>query len=1206
MFRIFKVLKKSLSPLPLIMVVSFVGSLVVWFFGEKLRWKSFQPFAEGDMRFWVALCLLVLGLVLMTVMIVRAVRARLASREKKERREPTLEELEAEAMDTAFAKAVAVIRSRWSRGGRSIYGLPWFLVLGKHAAGKTSIIENGDMRFPIDHEIRAELATLGERDAKEFITWRVAGNEAVLLDIDGHQFVPHEERTGVQSVLWDRFLTNLQKIRPRRPINGVILAVDMLEFSHFSMASREEYANLVRRTVNDLVERLGTRLTVHIVFTKMDQLAGFTGFFEGLRAVDRENLFGFHFLYEGRHTPAWDEQFVEQYAEFCKKIHRLTTRQLLDQKTPRNRREAFTFYRTLLGLEAPMSAFLKGALTADKFSTPPLVRGVYFASNRQENAPQNVFLEAVGQRYMLPQPLYGTSQGASYPFFITQFFKKAVFPEAGLSGNNVKVEKRYRSRLMLAFFGSAAACVIGAIYWSAQYNKNLALAENVLERTEVYASLGQSVRNDPTGQQLLDPLNTIRDATFEFDDFREVSAATAQLTLYQGREIGPIADAAYRTILNDQFAPVLLGGVEQKLRQVCPKGSDEELEYLRVYRMMGELEGRDNRVIDKYFGDFWQTNFEAQGEVQEQLNSHLDYMLEKVPAAYETDPALVLSAQENLGRLTPYRRVYANLRALSERQLPNPIEFQSSIGASFGIVYQASTVGEVSTEEAEEAKAEDSTSVTPECGQISEQVFARGPFEVPRIFTAPEYKAFFVPQVERVAQIAADDLWVLGQLESTNYSDEDFLEIQRNLREVYVDDYVRTWRQSLNALEVRDFDDIRDATESLRALSGPDNPIRRIARLVVNNSTIYEPEGEILEGTEASANELPIEPNRAAGLQIFENFSEIRGMLEARGEGGESNMDQIGEALASLYDYMKSVRDAPEPSVRALELSIQRAELTGEDPIYVLSRIAERAPAPFNTHLRHVADEAWRVIMVGATEELNRKWHEEIYGDYQRLIAGRYPFDRESDQDLPVEDFEEFFRPGGILESFYQQELLVFVDETTGEPRIIDGQSLAVDAEFAGSLRSAIDITRSFFDASGDLSIEFSVATAGMSANLSRAVLNFEGQVVINTHGPSRPITIIWPNAIDQSPSSRIDISPLAGTGSTVSRQYNGPWSWLRLYDSASKSNLDNNSVDLYFGNANGQTATFRLRPEARINPFFNSPLSSFELPSHLRSAPEG
>ena len=214
-----------------------------------------------------------------------------------------------------------------------------------------------------------------------------------------------------------------------------------------------------------------------------------------------------------------------------------------------------------------------------------------------------------------------------------------------------------------------------------------------------------------------------------------------------------------------------------------------------------------------------------------------------------------------------------------------------------------------------------------------------------------------------------------------------------------------------------------------------------------------------------------------------------------------------------------------------------------------MKRIAERTPAPFDQHLRHVADEAWRIVMVSATEELNRKWHDEIYGDYQRLIAGKYPFDRTSEVDLPVEDFEEFFKPSGILESFYEKELLIFVDETTGEPRIIDGQSLAVDTNFATDLRKAVEITKSFFDASGELSVEFKVQTVRMSANLSRSVLNFEGQVIINSHGPSKPITIIWPNIINGPTSSRVDMSPLAGTGRTIGRQYDGSWSWLRLYD---------------------------------------------------------
>lgn len=1191
-------LAKIFSLLPLSVVLSFVFASLIYFWGTKLGARGFYPFRDADVRYWSSLGLLLLGLVLLLVLIIRTVLRWRASRNKKEKREPTLEELEAGAVDQVFERALKVIRNRWSGRGRKVYGLPWYLVIGKQDAGKSSIIENGDMRFPIDHEISAEIAQIGDYEARDFVTWRVSGNEAVLLDMAGEFFIPHEERSSVQKVIWDRFLTNLQKARPRRPLNGVILAIDLLEFSAYTQAQREQYANLVRRTIDDLVERLGTRLTIHVALTKLDQLAGFEDFFEGLSAADRERLFGFHFLYEGTHTPQWPDQLEEQYAAFLKVLEGFIKRRLLTLKTARSRQEAFTFYRELVGIKAPLNAFMANGLAPDKFSTAPLVRGIYFVSNTQENAPRNVFLEAVGQRYALAPPLYGTSQGANFPYFVTKFFKGAVFPEAGLAGNNQRVETRYKRRLGLAFGLGIIGCLVGGLYWNSRYTENLAQAEAVLGKTQAYHNLESSTGFDPTGQAMLEHLNTIRDATFEFGDYREVSAVEAQLTLYQGDKIGPIADTAYRSLLNQRFAPQLVQGVARELRNVCPKGSDEELEYLRVYRMLGDQRpGRDDRVVTKHFSDMWQREFEGEADTQDQLNEHLDYMLTAVPEAYELDQNLVLSAQNNLGRLTPYRRVYSSLTADAERQLPNPIEFSTAIGASFGLVYNARTIGESSAE----SQSEEGTAALS-CGQVTEKVLERGPFEIPRLFTAAQYRDFFIPQNEKVAQVAARDLWVLGQLETTNYSEADYSRIREKVRELYVDEYIRVWRQTLNTMEVRRFEDIRGATEILRALSGSESPIRRTAQLVAEHTKIYEPEGIPLDGNEAVSNELPLDPNKRAASQIYDAFGEIRRMLEDKPEGGQPSIVQIEAALIALYDFLKIIRDAPNPDGKALEVAIKRAQLTGEDPIYVLQRIAERAPAPFDEHLRHVASEAWRIVMIGATEELNRKWHEEIFGDYQRLIAGKYPFNRTSEVDLPVEDFEEFFKPGGILENFYNKELLVFVDETTGEPRIIDGQSLAVDADFAGNLRKAIEITKSFFDASGELAVEFKVTSVGMSANLSRAVLNFEGQLVVNSHGPAKSISIVWPNLIDQPATSRVDIAPLFGNGKPRSIQFGGPWSWLRLYDAAAKANFQNNSVDVSFATRNGQSATFRIRPEARVNPFFNSPLSKFKLPSHLRS----
>lgn len=1197
MKSIIKKLAKIFNPLPLATVLCFGFATLIYFFGKKFGARGIYPFRAPDVQYWSSLALLILGLVLLAILIIRWIIRLRASRATKEKREPTIEELESKAMDQVFEKAVSVIRNRWSGRGRRIYGLPWYMVIGKQGAGKSSLIENGDMRFPIDHELRAEISAIGSFEALEFVDWRVSGNEAVLLDMAGEFFIPHEDRTSVQKVIWDRFLTNLQSARPRRPLNGVVLAIDLLEFSGYSQSEREQYANLVRRTIDDLVERLGTRLTIHVALTKLDQLAGFGDFFESLTAADRENLFGFHFLYEGTHTPQWPEQLQSQYDDFLIVLERFIRRRLLTLKTTRSRQEAYTFYREFVGIRAPLDAFIANALAPDKFSTPPLVRGLYFVSNTQENAPRNVFLEAVGQRYALPAPLYGTSQGANFPFFVTKFFKKAVFPEAGLAGNNLRVEKRYRRSIGLVSCLGLLACLGGGLYWSSKFNENLQQAEAVLNKTRAFNSLETSARFDPTGKAMLNHLNTIRDATFEFGDYRTVSATQAQLTLYQGDKIGPIADKAYRSLLNHKFAPQLVTGVGEKLRNTCPKGSDAELEYLRVYRMLGDMGGRDNRVVNKYFADIWQVEFEGQAEIQDQLDGHLNYMLDAVPASYELDENLVIDAQNNLGRLTPFRRVYSSLRADAGRQLPNPIELSTTIGASFGLVYQARTVGEQ-----EQATAPAVAKGDDACGLVTDKVLERGPFEIPRLFTATQFRDFFIPQNEQVAQVAARDLWVLGQLNTTDYSEPDYARIREKVRELYVDEYMRVWRQTLNTLEVRDFKDIRDATEILRALSGSENPIRRTAQLVTEHTTIYEPEAVPLEGTEAVATDLPLDPNKRAASEIYDAFGEIRRMLEDKADGGQPTIVQIEAALTALYDYMKVIRDAPSPDGKALEAAIKRAQLTGEDPIYVLQRIAERAPAPFDGHLRHVADEAWRIVMIGATEELNRKWHEEIYGDYQRLIAGKYPFNRASELDLPVQDFEEFFKPGGILESFYNKELLIFVNETNGEPRTIDGRSLALDPDFAGNLRKAIDITKSFFDASGELGVEFKVQTIGMSANLSRAVLNFEGQLVINSHGPAKTISIVWPNLIDQPSSSRVDIAPLFGNGKASSLQYNGPWSWLRLYDAATKGNFQNNSVDISFATQNGQISTFRIRPEARVNPFFNSPLSEFSLPSHLRS----
>ena len=1192
MMRVWKQLRKFLRPLPLVMLISLALAAAVWFAGDRLGLRGVYPVATEPARFWVALALLLLGAILAAVLVFRAWSDWRAARAAEGARPPTPEEVETRAMAQIFDRVAGVIRARWSGEGNALYALPWYLVLGAKGSGKTALIENSDLRLPIDHEIRAALADLQGHEAARLADWRVAGNEAVLIELSGAAFIRHEDRTPMQALLWRRFLAGLQTLRPRRPLNGVVLTIDLLDFAEMDTPAREGFGLRLRRIIDDLVENLDTRMTVHVVFTKVDQIAGFLDFFENLTAAEREGLLGFHFAADS--AQPWLDQFDAQYAEFLSRLHRQLNRRMNALKGTQSRQEAFTFVRSFVGLQRPLRSFLESALQPDKFSTPPLLRGIYLAAPRLENAPRNVFLEAVGERYHLPVPLYAVPQGASQPYFAQHLLKDVVFREAGLAGNSRRAEERY-SRAATALAAGVALVAIGAgAYWLTQYRVNTARAQAVLARVEGYAAQQES---GDVARNMLEPLNTIRDATFEFGDYRAVNPVVAQLTLYKGMEFGPLADTAYQTLLHRRFLPQLVAQVETDLADVCPRGSDQQLNLLRVVRMLGAPERRNIAAIETHFRTRWQAAFPGNAPVQDRLAEHLNYALTIDPAPYAVDAGLVKSAQSDLGRLTPYRRFYASIRALADRQLPNALEFRAAVGATFDIVYTAAPRPTVAAIELGGPRADGST---PDCAPPREVEAVADPFEIARLFTREQFHAFFVPQTQEVSRVALDDLWVLGISDKTERSEADLALVTDNLRELYVEDYIRAWRQGLNAMEVRPFRDLRDAGEILRGLSGADSPVRRIAALVADNTVIYPPE-TVTPDTSGGATELTFDPNREAGLRINEEFRAIHRMLAAEEGSGQPNIAQIEEALAALHDYVKIVRDAPSPNAKALEVAIARANLQGSDPIYVLQRLAERTPAPFDAHLRHVAHESWRVIMAAATEELNRKWHEEIYGDFQRLIAGRYPFDRASPDDLPLQDFEDFFGPGGTLESFYKTELTTFVDEATGQPRDIDGQSLPVDPDFAANLRRAINITRTFFNDSGDLSVEFSVQPTGMSANLSRAQLNFEGQVVISTHGAARPVRIIWPNIIDGQSSSRVDLSPLAKTGVPGGRQFDGPWSWLRLYDSASKSGLVDNSVDVGFGNANGQTARFRIRAEGQVNPFFNSPLSAFSLPSHLR-----
>lgn len=643
-------------PLLLAAWISFCLAAVAWFYGDKVGAYDTYPLTDLRIRLWVASAFLTIGTVLLVIWIVRGILRWWTRRVEEGSREPTPVEIETSAMARIFERVCAVMRERWSEEGNPVYVLPWYLVLGASGSGKTALIENSDLRLPIDHEILAALANLQGTEAARFAEWRVAGSDALLIEVNGEFFVGHEERNPIQNWLWQRFFYELQYIRPRRPLNGVILAIDLVEFAEMDNAAQDAFATRTRRILDDIVESLATQMTIHVVFTKLDQIAGFLDLFQGIDPSERDNLFGFQFTADGEQK--WLDEFDAQYTEFLGRLHRILNQRMMTLKDAHRRQEAFTFARSFSGIQKSLRIFLESTLQADRFSTPPLFRGVYFMAPRLENVPHNLFLETVGERYNLPAPLYAVPQSVSKPYFASRFFKEVVFREAGLAGNNRRAEERYTRFAAALSLGISLCALSASVYWFSQYRNNITRAQ------AVHAQIAELKSSSGSGQNTIRQLDTFRGAMLEFGDYRFVPPIIKEMSLYKGQEIAQLADNAYRTVLHSRFIPSLVSKLEGELTHACPQGSDKQLNLLRILVMLGTPEQRNIPAIKAHFANKWRMAYPNNAATQTRLANHLDYALTVDPRPYAIDAALVQSARRDLARVTPYRRLYASLRGL--------------------------------------------------------------------------------------------------------------------------------------------------------------------------------------------------------------------------------------------------------------------------------------------------------------------------------------------------------------------------------------------------------------------------------------------------------------------------------------------------------------------------------------------------------------
>lgn len=430
---------------------------------------------------------------------------------------------ENEALRKRMMEAIGTIKTSklgQLSGDAALYELPWYMVIGNPAAGKSTAIASSGLQFPFaDSKIVQGVG--GTRNCDWFFT-----TDGILLDTAGRYSVSEEDRGE-----WLGFLALLKKYRKRAPINGIIIAVSVAELT----GSRPEFAiNLaknLRQRVQELTEKLEVHAPVYVVFTKADLITGFNEFFQDAERGERDKVWGATLPYS-QTSSKQDvlEQFDQRFDELYDGLKDLSLANMALQWRERMPPGVFTFPLEFSSIKGPLRTFIATLFEENPFQFKPVFRGFYFTSALQEGESVSASSERVAHRFDLQMlPAAQSEVHDQHGYFLLNLFRKVIFADKDLVAqyaSPAKTRMRYAT-----FFGAMALVGLALGGWSWSYLANRQLVNNV------QADLAQAVKVQEKRLDLasrFEALEILQDRIEQLESYRTDRPLSLGLGLYQG------------------------------------------------------------------------------------------------------------------------------------------------------------------------------------------------------------------------------------------------------------------------------------------------------------------------------------------------------------------------------------------------------------------------------------------------------------------------------------------------------------------------------------------------------------------------------------------------------------------------------------------------------------------------------------------------
>ncbi|ANI57434.1 type VI secretion system membrane subunit TssM [Pseudomonas sp. DR 5-09] len=1160
-----------------LLLVLFVA-LLVWFVGPLLAVDDYKFWESATSRLLtISVLFLIWGLTMVFVSWRAGIRKKAVEEtedgQDRIRREELIDE-EQKELKERFKDALKTLKTSSLYRGRSERwrnDLPWYLLIGPQASGKTSLLDFSGLEFPIN---KIDRKLTRDTHGTRHCDWYFA-DHGVLIDTAGRYLTQPDAE--VDGSAWTTLLELLRKRRRGRPLNGVLVTIPVETLTGGSEQDIETLARQVRARLQDVYQKLHVDVPVYLVLSKADKLLGFDEFFDQLTREESDQVLGTSFRKDQVGTDV--TVLRNEFEELLRRLNSQVIMRMHSERDTQRRGRILDFPHQMGQIGERLCLLVDMAFTGNRYQRATQLRGFYLTSAPHLTQEMDSTTAGIGASLgmsagVLPTLRSGRSR------FIHHLLSRVIFPEADLAG----LDKRERSRIhwgqRALYVGALGALVLFGMLWAGGFSANYERLESLrnLAQNWTQQRTALSPRDDAMGA--LKTLDTSYAATQVFPKKGD-AAYHERMGLYQGQDVNPVVKEAYEHELEKQLLPRVATMLEGQIRSNM-KDREKLINSLRAYLMLNMKDRRDAAWLKDWIAADWSQRYTGNTAVQNGLNTHLERLLQQ-PFIYPLNEQLVAQARQILRSESLATVVYRMLREQA-RNLPD-YRFSQHLGPQGSLF--------IGTE-----------------------------YVIPGFYTQTGYQQYFSVQGASLVTDILRDNWVLG--EGAGISDMDLRRLMVELEQLYFRDYANYWSEAVGQVALPPISDAGEGAEQLAGLTSANSPVLALLTEVRENTRFpaaADPVDEAGDAADALAGQkgklgkvgklAAAAADKASALNVAKNLPDTaKKSLQRRFEplhkllddnnGPAADLTPAFTALNDLQLQLAGLARSSTPEQAAFELA--KTRMSGQrDALTNLRNASGRLPRPLSVWFNVLAEDSWRLVLNDAYQYLNGRYQNELYSVYGKTINKRYPFSASSTSDVAISDFREFFRAQGTIDRFFDSYMRPFVSGDPGNYRMrsVDGRSLPVSKVFLDQMAAALNIRQSFFSINpAEPTVQFKLEPYTLDPAVSRSEFKFGDKTMEYRHGPILPMSFKWPTDAEDGRTSLV-MDKMAGRPIGIEKN-SGPWSLFRLFDLMQTEYLTGRDVLVLKADVGGLRANYLLTSQRTPNPFDMGVLRTFRMPVQL------